>query len=136
MKEFQWPNLPEGFGDMLPKGFPPTTPDTKEQGAPKTGKARLGVNVADVDDTTRKQFNIPSGISGAVVTGVEPGSVAAKLGIQDGDVIRRVGDVTVSSGADLVKAMESVKWGDTKSISWARYGENSKFEQSRSIEFR
>ncbi|MEM7177729.1 MAG: PDZ domain-containing protein [Pseudomonadota bacterium] len=43
--------------------------------------------------------------AGAVVTGVEPGSAAARAGLRAGDVIRNVGNEAVTSPAELTKAI-------------------------------
>lgn len=134
-KQFEMPDLPNGFGDLLPKGFGNDDNGSQETPA-REDKARLGVNVSDVDESARKQYDIPADVAGAVVTGIEPGSVASKIGLQVGDVIKQVGDKQVRTGADLVKAMESVKWGDSKTVAWAHFGKNSTFEQSRTVLFK
>lgn len=50
----------------------------------------LGFRVTELTDELRDRLQIPSGIDGVVVTDVAESSPAARVGIQPGDVIRRV----------------------------------------------
>jgi serine protease Do len=68
-----------------------------------------GVTVADLDDATRKEFNIPERIKGALVTAVEPDSIAAAAGIRPGDVIQEVERRPVTSADQAVKLSEELK---------------------------
>ena len=60
------------------------------------------MKVGPVTDEVRERMN-RGRLSGVVVTEVEPGSPAAKIGIQRGDVIRSVDQVRVRSAADFRK---------------------------------
>ncbi|MFN8220145.1 MAG: trypsin-like peptidase domain-containing protein [Fimbriimonadales bacterium] len=131
---FNIPGMPD-IQDLMPKGFG-GTPDNGDVQPLREGKARLGVGVQALDNASRKTYNIPADVQGALVTAVEPGSVAEKLGLKPGDVVKQVGDTTIRSGEDLVKAMEDVQWGDTATLKWARYTKNGQFEQSRPVTFR
>ena len=104
--------------------------------APRTGPVRLGVQAGDPTEENRKQFNIPSGVKGAIVMSVGPGSVAADNDLQEGDVIQEVGSKTIRSGSDLVDALKGLKWGETRHIKFTRYGENSVMTQERDIRFK
>jgi serine protease Do len=53
-------------------------------------KGKIGVAVANLDDQTRQQFNVPDQVKGVVVQDVKPGSPADDAGIQPGDVIEEV----------------------------------------------
>jgi serine protease Do len=127
-KDFKFPDL----------GNPPQSEkDDKSDVAPlREGKAKLGIIVETVSPHLRKQFHIPTNVEGAVVMSVEPGSVAERLGLKQGDVILQLGDKTIKSQADLGQAMENIKWGDSKTLKSARYGEGSTFVQERSVRFR
>lgn len=134
---------PEGNGLVVPDmpgmdGFKFQMPDSGKSDVPpvREGKAKLGVSVEDVSANLRKQFTIPSEQKGAVVTLVEPGSVAERLGMKQGDVITRIGDKTVTSAADLVDAVKGFKWGDSTNIGFVRFAENSRMEQSLPLRFR
>lgn len=71
----------------------------------------LGLNVEDVSKALARRFQIDEDESGAVVVEVLPNSVAAKAGIQRGDIIKRVGDEEVDSARDFRKAVGDVEDG-------------------------
>jgi len=68
-----------------------------------------GVTVADLDDATRQEFKVPQGIKGALVTAVDPDSVAASAGIRPGDVIQEVKRRPIGSADEAVKMSEELK---------------------------
>ncbi len=80
-------------------------PDTEQQSAQagSNNQARLGVMVAEIDDTMREQLNVPGGV---IVRQVESGSVAAEAGIRPGDVLVSIDHRSVSSSAELVEIVE------------------------------
>lgn len=109
----QFPELRERF---RPRGNPPGM----EPGRP----ARLGVGFSELNENTRRQFSLPESAVGVVVTSVEPGSVAERIGIRVGDVITQVGNEKIASGQDIVRAMGEVRTGQTVPITWMRYAPN------------
>lgn len=68
-----------------------------------------GVTVADLDDASRQEFKVPQNIKGALVTAVEPDSIAAAVGIRPGDVIQEVKRRPISSADEAVKLSEELK---------------------------
>lgn len=102
----------------------------------RSGPARLGVGIDSITETLRTQFNIPANVKGAVVTAVEPGSVAEKVGLKPGDVLTMLGDKQIHSAADVAEAMKSIKWGDSRRISYSRFGKDSALQSSRDVTFR
>ena len=60
------------------------------------------------------------------MTQVEPGSVAANAGIQQGDVIRQVNKKHVKDAKSLIQTIEETKSGDSILLLIQR-GENSIF---------
>jgi serine protease Do len=79
-----------------------------------------GVGVADVDARTRRQFNIPDQVKGAVVTEVDPDSAAAASGLQPGDVILEINRDPVKDAEDAVRLTS--KSGDKTTLLkvWSR----------------
>lgn len=127
-QQSQAPMAPDGPGMQMPDvpGFKdgmPQFPDSPK--APNNGKPRLGVQVQDMSDAVRSQFGIPAGEKGAVVVSVEPGSVADRIGMKTGDVIQSIGTAKVASAQEVVDALSTVKRGDTRQISFARFGQGS-----------
>jgi serine protease Do len=66
-----------------------------------------GVGVADLDQQTRQQFNIPSSVHGAVITDVDPGSPSAEAGLKPGAVIEEINRHPVKDAQDAVKLTEN-----------------------------
>lgn len=121
--------LDPNFGFKVPDG-------SKDVPPVRQGKAKLGVTVKDIDAATRKQYSIPSSVKGALVTSVSPDSVAEAIGVRPGDVIQRIGLTTVTNAADITKAMEAVKWGDTRQMRISRYGQGSQTSLDVPVTFR
>jgi serine protease Do len=81
------------------------TPDADDNGTLN------GVTVGDLDQQTRRQFNLPGNVSGVVVTDVAPDSPAAEAGIKPGDVIQEINRKPVKTAEEAVKMTEKT---DTK----------------------
>lgn len=107
----------------------------KSPGSSTTEPARLGVQVGPVDEQTRTQFSIPNSAKGAVVLSVETGSPAARLGIEPGEVIERLGDKTIATPDDLVNAMRSVRKGDRVAIRSTKYGTGVMSTRIQDVQF-
>jgi serine protease Do len=61
-----------------------------------------GLRLAPLDGATRAQLTLPAGISGALVTSVQPGSSADRAGL-------RVKDVVLQVGGDVITDPQSVQ---------------------------
>ncbi len=122
----------------MPDGtFPELTPPNRgnENQAPRVGRPRLGVGVQSLDDSMRKQFNIPAKATGVLVDSVMPGSFADKVGIQTGDVITSINGTPVDTAAKLVGVMSKVTWGDTITLSFSHYEKGQESTQSITVPF-
>lgn len=86
--------------------------------------AQLGVSGTTVNSQIAQRYNL-SVSSGAYVTSVSTGSSAANAGIQEGDIITKCGDTTITSSTDLVLAVRSHNVGDTVSVTYNRNGQES-----------
>jgi S1-C subfamily serine protease len=80
-----------------------------------TGRAALGVSVADVDPNVAAQDNLAVD-SGALIVEVQNNSAAAHAGLQPGDVIVQVNNQDVTSTADLSDALSGKNPGDNVSV--------------------
>ncbi len=139
--ESERPTIPQVPDDLrsripMPKEFDFGQKAPENDDVPPMGRARLGVQIESVTNDNRKQYSIPSGASGAVVTSVEPGTPAAKAGIQPGDVIEQIGDRKVASASALREAMSDVKWGDKKAVRYSRFNGNSRQSVTLDVVFR
>jgi S1-C subfamily serine protease len=79
----------------------------------KVNHADLGVNAASVSAETAE---------GARIQNVREGGAAAQAGIQQNDVIRKVGDRVIANAAELIVAVRHYKIGDTVPVVLARDG--------------
>ncbi len=82
-------------------------PVDEGQSEKAVSRSKLGISVSDLSKPEAKQLGYDN-VHGALVTEVEPQSLAAEKGIREGFLIRRVGKATVTNRADFDKAMESV----------------------------
>ncbi len=143
MHQFPFGNDPFGgmpFGQSPFAG--PGNPFGDENGdqqpqpqAPRSSHAQLGVQVQTVDSAARSQFQIPSNINGAVVAGVQPGSVAARVGLQAGDVIQSMNGKKIASAQDLSDAMKGVSWGSTAHLLYSRFSNGSTARYELDVKF-
>lgn len=79
---------------------------------PTPRRAMLGVNLGSTE---------PNG-SGVRVEGVSPGGPAAEAGVKAGDVIVAIAAKPVTTGREVVKAMEAVEPGDRVALGLKRDG--------------
>jgi serine protease Do len=71
-----------------------------------------GLGLVDINDATRKKYNIAAKVKGALIVSIKEGSVAAKVGFAEGDVIFQIED---KETADVAGAMDAKKlYGDIK----------------------
>ena len=83
--------------------------------------AKLGFSVAPIDDDTRGFYDLPSEIDGLPLTGVvvievAQGSPAAKRGIAEGDIIRRIGQRQINEPSDLFDGIAEAREDNRGSI--------------------
>jgi len=87
-----------------------------------TGKAThpyLGVSTQTVDESVAAQYGLAAK-SGALVRFVSPGSPAEKGGMKAGDIITKLGDLDVTSVADVFAGIRAVKIGQTVPVDVVR----------------
>ena len=76
---------------------------------PNAHQGRLGLALAPVTPQAQSELNLPPGTQGALVASVAPNSPAADAGIQSGDVIVGVGEQSVHSVQQAVKAIHTAE---------------------------
>ncbi len=86
------------------------------------GEALKGVAVGDLDAQTRRQFNIPGNVQGAVVTDVDENAAAREAGLKPGDVILEINRHPVKGAEDAVKLTENPKDKTTLLRVWSNGG--------------
>jgi putative serine protease PepD len=83
------------------------------------GRAFLGVSTTAVTDAVRQRFGLQVA-AGALVTNVTPGSAADQGGLQEGDVITKIGGQDIVSVGDVSGAVLAQKPGDKVELEWQR----------------
>jgi serine protease Do len=78
--------------------------------------AVLGLKLAPLDETLRKQLSLPADVHGAAVMSVEESSDAGEKGLKRGDVIVRAGDRTVATGADVAMVADAARKAGRPSV--------------------
>ncbi len=78
-------------------------PKPQPKGAPARPRktSQLGLSLSPLDGGARSQFQVPGGVSGVVVTDVDPASAAYEKNVRAGDVIVAVQDQLVRTPDDL-----------------------------------
>jgi S1-C subfamily serine protease len=71
----------------------------------------LGISMIDMDSELAKSLGVPSSLSGVLVSKVQPKSPAARSGMQEGDLIRKVNDQPVKTGKDVQQIVRQQKVG-------------------------
>lgn len=107
-----------GIGFAIPGNYAVDLANKIIAGEPIT-HAYMGVSVSTVN-SQNAQANHLSVTSGAYVASVTEGGAAANAGIQEGDIITKVGDTDVSSADDLILAVRSHSVGDTVDVTFTR----------------
>jgi S1-C subfamily serine protease len=69
----------------------------------------FGIAVSEVADGTEREIGVRD--RGVVVVQVEPASPAAQAGLERGDVLLRVGDVTIERLEDYARGVRSIARG-------------------------
>jgi serine protease Do len=85
-------------------------------------EALAGVGVADIDQNTRAQLNIPTQVQGAVITEVAPDSAAYQAGLRTGDVITELNRKPVKNAQDAIADTEKPASSQTLVKVWTKDG--------------
>src|SRR3984885_3727664 len=85
-------------------------------------EALAGVGVADLDQKTRTEMNIPEQVQGAVITEVAPDSAAYQAGLRPGDVITELDRKPVKNAQDAIADTEKPAGNQTLVKVWTKGG--------------
>jgi serine protease Do len=86
-----------------------TAPDQKPPPAAVIVSTSLGLTLSDLTPDLRKKYGIKDEVTGAVVTDVADGSVAAEKNIAVGNVITEVAQEKVTTAAEVQTALDKAK---------------------------
>ncbi|HEY9174274.1 MAG TPA: DegQ family serine endoprotease [Verrucomicrobiae bacterium] len=97
-----------------------------------SGDVLDGVTVDDLDVRTRRQFNIPNSVDGALVSNVDQDSPAAAAGLRPGDVIVEINRRPVANADEAIRLSRRVD-GDTVLLRvWSQGGSRYVVVKARS----
>ena len=97
------------------------------RGGSAQSSAAVGLTLRPLTDQDRATLGLPSGVDGALVAAVQPGSAAAEKGLRPGDVITRVNQQDVANVADVVAALNSARDRDETALVLVRRGDAQQF---------
>lgn len=83
---------------------------------PKAIKSVYGMSLSELTPAMRKKLNLPSDITGIVVSGMERKSLAGRYGIKQGDIINSVNQKLINNPEDLSSIVAEAKKNKRKSI--------------------
>lgn len=116
-----------GIGFAIPVSMAKNSVDQiLKFGAVKRGQ--LGVVIQDLTSDLSQAFNLGENQRGVVVAQVQPGSAAAKAGIEAGDVVISIDGRPVESAAEMRNAIGSHRIGDKVKLTLLRDGSTKTVE--------
>ncbi len=86
--------------------LPEQTADASAPGEASNG-AKLGLALAPINPAARESLGLAEDVKGAVIAAVRPGSPASEAGLKSGDVLLSVGNRSVASPEEAVKAIHA-----------------------------
>jgi serine protease Do len=72
----------------------------------RPARSTWGITLTDLTPSLARRFRIPSGVHGAMIREIEPGTPADAAGIEPGDVIRQVNRQPVTSARSCARALD------------------------------
>jgi len=94
----------------------PTNPAAAPSATGDSSERHLGLALRTLSDQARRNLRLGPDVSGVLIAAVEPGSEAARHGLQAGDVLLRVGTTPVTDPAEARDAIEAAAKADRGSI--------------------
>ena len=89
---------------------------TDDMPAPTGPATVIGLEISEITDELRAQFDLDASATGVIVIGVEEESEAFEKGIRDGDVIAEVAQEGIGSPQDVVTRLKAAKDAGRTSI--------------------
>jgi len=69
----------------------------------------FGLSLKNLDEQTRRMYNIPKDVEGVLITEVKPDSKADKAGFKRGDIIEAIEEIDIKDIEDFKKAIKKYK---------------------------
>jgi serine protease Do len=101
---------------------PPDPPDSSQIFFVNHGSAHLGVTLGEVTPEKAQEWKLPA-VAGAIITGVDKDSAAARAGLEKDDVVVEFDGGRVRSGAELRRMIRETPAGRRVAIKVMRGGQ-------------
>lgn len=94
----------------------------------KYGSVQRGFLGAQYQDATgltseeKKQLRLPENADGIYITNLSSNGAAKAAGIKEGDIIRKIDNVDITSGSDMQEQLSRFKPGDKVNVTYERNG--------------
>jgi len=85
----------------------------------------LGLTIGNITPQIAQQLRLDRDMQGAIITGVEPDSPAARVGLSGGDIIVRVGQETIETAVQARQELDRIPSGGTAFLRVLRDGRES-----------
>jgi len=95
--------------EKMPSDYTPAMSRTvkHDKGEASVPSGKLGLSAVEMSDQIREQLGLPEDLHGVVIKNVRSEGPASGAGLQQGDVVMKVGGVAVNSIDEFQKAIES-----------------------------
>jgi serine protease Do len=94
----------------------PPPPPEPEKPKPPPSLEVLGLKLTKPTADLRKQFSLPDGAKGVVITDVPPNGPATTQGLRPGDLVTAIGHETVGSLEEVQQRLAAAKKGGHKNV--------------------
>lgn len=98
----------------------PRAPEFRRAFAMMAGP-RLGIQAHELSDELGEYFDVKKG-EGVLVLGVDEESVAAKAGVEAGDIVQKIDDAKIGDVDDLRESLREFEKGDEFTVTVLRHG--------------
>jgi serine protease Do len=108
--------------DVTLRSLPENRTAMRSEKSSKREEALAGVGVSDLDESIRRELNIPANVQGAVVTQVSPDSPAYEAGLRSGDIITEINHQPVRNAQDAINDTSKPASDQTLVKVWSKGG--------------
>jgi 2-alkenal reductase len=126
VRSTQGGDVAEGLGFAIPINTAQAIADQIiEQGY--FARPYMGISFQPINPSIAERYNLPAQW-GAYITKVESGSPAAQAGLQENDIITKIGDITIDETHSYVNSLFNYKPGDTINLTVMRDGKETQLQ--------
>lgn len=87
----------------------------------------MGISFQPINPAIAERYNLPAKW-GAYITNVDPGSPAAQAGLQENDIITKIGAITIDETHSYINSLFNYKPGDTINVTIMRDGKEMQLQ--------